>query len=180
MLQFSPFHLHHHYRTEVEQLLLSAFPQEEHRPLAQWLSLIETSPLFSVEVITKAGKFVGFCGYWKFYNCLYVEHLAIVKSWREKGLGKAFIEHLHEQAGSLPMVLEAELPHDETATKRIQFYQHLGIFPLSLHYEQPSYTIDGKAIPMLLLTNQPQKTLSEWEEIITTIHQEVYEKHRSR
>lgn len=179
MITFSPFDPYSPYRLPVEQLLLSAFPPGERRPLEQWYQLLRELPHFHVTIATKEAAFVGFAAYWKLHNCFYLEHLAIQSAQRGEGLGTRFINYFKEQAGDTPLVLEAELPHDAIAQKRIHFYSQQDIFPINLPYAQPPYTAEATPIPMLLLSNQPKLVEEQWETIVRCIHSEVYEPYRS-
>lgn len=68
---------------------------------------------------------VGFITYWDFNDFYYVEHFAIDPTLRNGGYGKKTLDYLCKELDR-PIVLEVEMPVEEMAKRRINFYQRQG------------------------------------------------------
>lgn len=117
-------------------------------------------------------EFVGILTYWTFDEFVYIEHFAIDEDLRNLGLGKAvflnFLSQLQQQ-----VVLEVELPHDETSEHRIEFYSSMGFFSAPQEYIQPPYKKGKHPVPMIVMTKYEIDD-QEFAEIREILYREVY------
>ncbi len=138
---------------QMTALYLSAFPEDERRPVDELHALLAGEPSFVAWAIKDAGEFVGFVTYWDFDACRYVEHFAISSSCRGHGYGGEVIEEV-KRTTALPVILEVEPPSTEQARRRVAFYQRHGFALSDYPYAQPSYRSDGKTFPMRLMISE--------------------------
>lgn len=164
----------------VRTLYHSAFPAEERRPWNKFTEVASRDPRFSINaVIGSDGEEAGFITSWDFGSFLYIEHFAVDPSRRGSGIGALALRSFVDSCGGRPVVLEVEPPTpDEPMTlRRIGFYSRNGF---TLHddfaYIQPPYSPELPEVELRLMTSGP--ALPDLREIATTLHSEVYGKHR--
>lgn len=157
----------------ISRLYLEAFPPEERREEAEWWRLAEDKKNFTIDALLSGGKPVGLLTYWDFPAFRYVEHFAIDAACRGGGLGgsslNAFIS-----SSSLPVVLEIEPPETEQAIRRADFYSRHGFLTSTRSYLQPPYGPDFEPLPLLLLCNDKDFLEKHFDEVVRTIHTNVY------
>ncbi len=151
-------------------LYKSAFPKVERRSEEKLISMFE-NPRFYPNIILLENQFIGLFNYWNFDSFYYLEHFALEKSHRNQGFGKKVLHgFLKEKA----VVLECELPLNETSEKRLQFYSELGFLSFPYKYIQPPYFHEHQLIELLLLTNNFKTDESTFNQLRTTIAEHVY------
>jgi ribosomal protein S18 acetylase RimI-like enzyme len=168
---------HRHY-SYVEQLLHSAFPENERRDDAQQRKLTDAQGKFRCALIqTQYKEPAGVITYWKFADFTYIEHFAIHPDHRSQGHGTQLLAGLLKE-WKHPIVLEAEIPAlvGDLAYRRIRFYKRLGFRICRMPYWQPPYRYgDGwLSMKLLMLGNEPPRR------IVDEIHWEVYGVKNSR
>ena len=168
---------HRHY-SYVEQLLHSAFPENERRDDAQQRKLTDAQGKFRCALIqTQYKEPAGVITYWKFADFTYIEHFAIHPDHRSQGHGTQLLAALLKE-WKHPIVLEAEIPAlvGDLAYRRIRFYKRLGFRICRMPYWQPPYRYGDGWLPMklLMLGNEPPRR------IVDEIHWEVYGVKNSR
>lgn len=139
-------------------LYQSAFPLNERR--CEWhcpkdvVEFLEIrKDVFNILLAYRETKFVGFLTYWGFGDFVYVEHLAVEKHYRGQKIGSQLVEWLKHNVGNR-IILEVELPENETQKDRIKFYSNLGFRAWQdVEYEQPSYSADQSSIKLMLMTH---------------------------
>lgn len=157
----------------AEQLLLSAFPDNEHRDLAEQRCNTDHNPLFHHTVVFDGTQPVGLLAYWLFADFCYVEHLATSPHLRGGGYGKRILDWLHQQHDR-PVVLEVELPTDELSRRRIGFYQRQGYRLLPDAYVQPPYRKGDAPLPMKLMVHEGGHPVADIAPLRATLYREVY------
>ncbi|MBO7540323.1 MAG: GNAT family N-acetyltransferase [Bacteroidales bacterium] len=168
---FSNAFLSHTDRNFAKSLLESAFPAEE-RPSFE--AMERRGDEYRLCVVQKDAKNIGVFGYWNFRKTVYIEHFAISEPLRNNGLGGevlgTFLNQLHSD---MQVVLEAELPDNTLAQRRIGFYQRHGFTANTFEYLQPPYRPGDGFLPMLLLSRNPLNE-KEYEEIRDVLYKKVY------
>lgn len=159
--------------TYMEQLMTTSFPSEEYRPLEELRHYTDNKPHFYCNIILHHDIPVGFITYWNFGHFYYVEHFAIDPSQRNGGHGKNVLNHLCQQINK-PIVLEVEMPEEEIAVRRINFYKRQGFDLWEKAYMQPPYKAGDDYLPMLLMAYGNLKCEQDFEQVKDRIHQEVY------
>ena len=157
----------------AKQLYLDSFPVEERRPLQSINSLI-TTQIFDFLPIKHDGEFAGFANIWHFEHFIYIEHFAVLPNKRNKGIGAGFLRKLQEKYQT-NIVVEVEKPDNDTAKRRIEFYNRCGFQLLPEQYIQPPYSEELESVEMrIMLYSNPLKIQPDFLEIQSTLHKQVY------
>lgn len=161
---------------KAQALYLTSFPESERRDAKKWKDMVlaSTSTLFALYKISMDDAFAGILSCWDFESFLYIEHFAINSQQRGHGLGSATLSAFRTLFPQKPIVLEAEVPIEEMAIRRIQFYQRNGFHVCESPYMQPPYHQDGKWLELKLLSTSPDFASKQFETIKRTIYHHVY------
>lgn len=162
----------------VEELMHTAFPQEERRDSAQQRQYSDSNPLFCSNIIREDDKPIGMISYWKMGDFFYIEHFAIDPTLRNGGYGKRVLEAIKQKLQG-PIVLEVEEPTDEMSTRRINFYQRLGFTLYEKPYMQPPYRRGDSGLPMLLMTFGDMDMERKFNEVKSILYKMVYGEKKS-
>lgn len=154
----------------AEDLYESAFPESE-RP--DFDSLKERNRNFRFLVALNDKEPIGILTYWTFEEFVYIEHFAIDEDLRDQGFGKAvFLNFLSRHTEQV--ILEVELPHDETSEHRLEFYTSMGLCQNPQEYWQPSYENPEKLeMPMLILSKMELDD-DEFLDVRNVLYSNVY------
>lgn len=167
---------HPHYPF-AEELLHSAFPEEERRSDDAQRHNTDCNPRFGCYLATdeSAGKHqpVGLITVWSLDGFHYVEHLATSPSARNKGYGKEIMTQMEALFPGL-LILEVERPEDEITKRRIGFYKRCGLRLCEKPYLQPSYHDDGATLPLLLMFKGAESIDNRFSNIRDEIYTHVY------
>ncbi|WP_321520084.1 GNAT family N-acetyltransferase [uncultured Bacteroides sp.] len=157
----------------AERLLTTAFPKEERRELSLQRQYTDQNKHFHNNILLANEEPIGFISYWDFDKFIYVEHFAIDETKRNGGYGKLVLSALKEKLGR-PIVLEVELPENETSKRRICFYQRQGFQLWKEKYQQPPYRGGDSYLPMLLMAQGELNSETAFDEVKVTLYKKVY------
>lgn len=160
---------------EFWALYTEAFPEQQRRKESQQRDLIAFEKKYHLEMIDFEGKIVGFLAYWDLESFIYIEHLAIDKSMRGKGLGGKVVKEF-TQKWDKEILLEVEPPTDEISKKRIDFYKDLGFHLNHFPFLQPPYDPQYPQIPLLFMTYKQTYTRPAFSIFKTKLIYEVYKR----
>lgn len=154
-----------------------SFPEEERRPYSspeELDSFLKAHPDFNIYGIYSDSGIVGFISVWKMDGWIYGEHLATIPELRGSGLGAATLEQIKRLAEQEDgMLLEVELPDNEMARRRIDYYIRQGfILHPDFRYFQPPYFPGAPEVEMLIMT---YGGLTPSDDIIKKLRSKVYE-----
>ena len=161
---------------EVFSLLKSSFPPDEYRKYDEQKSLF-LNPEYSVYVVfcNNENKLKAFMAVWELEDFLFVEHFCVNPDFRNKGLGAYILSEI-KKMHSCRMCLEAEVPENEMAERRIAFYERNGFFLNKYPYVQPAYSDEKKPVPLYIMTTEGKITESQFEKIKKMLYSKVYKK----
>lgn len=157
----------------LEELMHTAFPQQERRDTPQQREYSDNNPIFHSNILLENGKPIGMISYWNMGDFYYIEHFAIDPSLRNGGYGKRVLESIKEKLQG-PIVLEVEEPTDEMSTRRINFYKRLEFTLHEKPYMQPPYRQGDTELPMFLMTYGAINMEEDFERVKNAIYKEVY------
>lgn len=157
----------------MEDLLIAAFPPEEYRELKDLREYTNRIGNFHNNIIFDDNTPVGFITYWDFDHFYYVEHFAINPTLRNSGYGKKVLDFLCKEL-NLPIVLEVEMPLEEMAQRRINFYKRQGFVLWEKEYQQPPYKNGDPFLPMYLMVYSSLQCKQDFDTVKKKIHKEVY------
>lgn len=142
-----------HGMEEIREIYTGAFPPEERRDWDGVLSLLSEEEAFRLTAAYMDEELIGFITGWDFPDFIYMEHFATAPSARNKGYGAAIFSGMLSESRK-PHVIEVERPDNEMASRRIRFYERLGMRICDRDYMQPPYSERGKPIPMFIMTDK--------------------------
>ena len=151
-----------------------AFPPEQRRSEAQQLEIMKCKE-YKLKFHIVMDELQAFLAFWQFENFVFLEHFAVDKKWRGKGIGRIILEELcmnHEQ----PIFLEVERPENEHKIKRIRFYEQLGFVLNDFAYEQPAYTEEGSSIDLAIMSLSQKISKESFAKYKRKIYEKVYHK----
>ena len=157
---------------EAWEIYESSFPSDERRTLDSQKELIKNKQ-YNFFMVLKDKILVAIITEWKFEDFLCVEHLAVKKEMKGKGIGTELLKK-YLSKNKQKIVLEVERPETEIATKRIKFYEKIGFKLNTFDYIQPAYGKDKNQVPMFLMTYPEEINESEFSSIREKLHITVY------
>lgn len=158
----------------VENLLHSAFPEEERRPDKQQRENTDNLPEFHCFAIYSGSRIVGFITWWQLEDFRYAEHFAIDPNQRNGGLGAKALTAFLALSPS-PLVLEVEPEsYSQMAARRIEFYKRSGLRLWTSDYLQPPYRPSGESVPLKLMATSGLDEEEDYLRVRNLIHKRVY------
>ena len=149
-------------------LYIASFPPEERRTSSDLLRMLNDKDMYFAAVIEE-DMVLGLVVYWKFLGFVYLEHLAILTAFRNKGFGEGVLKQLKKEG--FPILLEVEIPYDENSSRRVGFYHRSGFSALPVYYHQPPYREGESAVPMMLFSDK-----SDWDPKLLAVSTELFQK----
>ncbi|TAJ11963.1 N-acetyltransferase [Marinilabiliaceae bacterium JC017] len=162
-------------RDEAWQLMEISFPAEERRSKKQQEEILKKVNYCFQEYVTEAGELQGFIAYWKFSDFIFVEHFAINPKYRNNGLGAMFLSDLMKAYEGKRIILEVELPREEIAKRRVNFYERLGFHLNPYNHWQPAYDGKGDGIPLKIMSYPDLLAIPDFEHYQETLFKKVYD-----
>jgi ribosomal protein S18 acetylase RimI-like enzyme len=149
-----------------------SFPVDERRSISQQLELIGNDSYMKLDIFHE-GEYAGFMAFWDLDSIIFIEHFAIKRELRGRGIGKAFLGEFLRNVGRT-VVLEVELPADEEKIRRIHFYERMGFSYSGFTYNQRPYVSGGSEVPLSLMTYPEGLEIADLYAIKETIFSAVY------
>ena len=156
---------------EALRLYTDAFPEDERRNDEDFLNILDSDDRFYCYAVSDKEGFVGLITFWKLSDFYYCEHFAIAPGSRNGGVGGKVLQQVFKE-GFAPLLCEVEPPDDETALRRIGFYQRYGfVLHEDFDYLQPPYNAGKKSLPMQLMTfgfpeGKVKEVVNELKEVV--------------
>lgn len=160
---------------QVYRIMEASFPPDEHRPYEEQLELLE-NPNYQIYVAKEDDNSLeiqGFMAMWQFENISFIEHFAVDSKYRNTGLGSRMLCEIKEHL-SRRICLEVELPDNDMAKRRIQFYKRNGLYYNDYPYIQPAISKGHNSIPLRIMTSGGVVIQSEYREIRDILYRDVY------
>ena len=118
-------------------------------------------------------KVSAFLAFWKFDEFNFVEHFAVDESLRGEGIGTKLFNHYLESTDKLT-ILEVEPPEDEISTRRIKYYERMGMKMNDYDYMQPPLQQGKPLIPLKIMSYENELMDHEFNNIKRCIYNNVY------
>ena len=160
---------------QVYRIMEASFPPDEHRPYEEQQKLLD-NPNYQIYVAKEDDNFLeiqGFMAVWQFESLSFIEHFAVDSKYRNTGLGSRMLQEIMEHQTGL-ICLEVELPDNDMAKRRIQFYKKNGLYYNDYPYMQPAISKGRNPIPLRIMTSGGVVSQSEYQEIKDILYREVY------
>lgn len=155
-------------------LLEKNFPQDEYRTCEEQRKLLlkREYNIYCVRNPENEGL-IGFAAVWDFLDTAYIEHLAVASQYRNQGIGGKILGELKRYFPKR-ICLEVEPPDNDTARKRIKFYEKNHFFFHPYPYIQPPISAGRREIPLYIMTSEKELRESEFEKIKRLLYTNVY------
>lgn len=162
------------YTQTAKHIYETSFPEDERREFDLLKPLDEKSNLDFFIITDNQDVAIGIISLWFFDEFIYIEHFAIQEDKRKNGIGTKVLSKLTAKY-SKPILLEAELPDNDLAKRRIAFYQRHGFVTLPYNYTQPPYDKNKQSLPMIIMMKTDfEITKSFYDSAIELLHKKVY------
>ena len=157
----------------IWEIMQEAFPPAERRSRTG-MDRVMADPAFTLSVYRdETGEPAAFLTSWQLEGFRFVEHFAVSASLRGRGMGgrmlRAFLE-----SGAGPVVLEVEPPENETARRRIGFYQRLGFHLVDYPYIQPPLQPHTPAVPLRIMSWPAPLSRETFAAVRKSLYNKVY------
>ena len=161
--------------SEIFDILEYSFPENERRDFDAQLEKSKC-PEFRTMTLSENGKLRGFLNLWELSDFVYLEHFAVDKNIRGKGLGSELIRQLCAICTGKTIVLEAEPPElNEFSSRRIEFYRRLGFHTNPFPYKQPPYRAGGEPVELVIMSRPLPLSEGDFGDKIREIYRKVYD-----
>ncbi len=156
---------------EIFAILEDSFYESEYRTYDQQKALLDKS-YYNVFIKEENGKILGFIMNWTFDTFCFIDHFAISKEYRNKGLGSTILQEFISQV-NVPVVLEVENDDSELSLRRIEFYKRNGFYLSDCIYMQPPFKPNLDAVELRMMSTVKLNT-EEYLENKKIVFKEVY------
>lgn len=162
------------YFQRIFEILEYSFPKSERRGAEEHFLEFE-KPAFR-SIVLEDGAILGFMNFWMLDGFIYLEHFAVAKQMRGQGLGAFLMDELKKLANGQPLILEAEPPRlNDTATRRVRFYERLGFALNEYKYLQPPYNKGERPLPLAIMSFPNALSRDEFLRIRNELYRGAYE-----
>lgn len=159
---------------QVFDIMKESFPEDEYRTYKEQKALLDI-PEYQVFVLKdNAGSQIkAFIAVWDFNTIAFIEHFAVNLKYRNCGLGSKILNELIDKLDKM-VVLEVELPENQMAARRIEFYKRNNFFLNEYPYVMPPLAKGRNAVNMKIMTLGRLVTQEEFNNIKTLLYNRVY------
>ncbi|MBE5933817.1 MAG: GNAT family N-acetyltransferase [Lachnospiraceae bacterium] len=160
---------------QVYRIMEASFPSDEHRPYEEQLELLDNTnyQIYVAKETDNSLEIKGFMAVWQFENLSFIEHFAVDSKYRNTGLGSRMLQEIKKHLTGR-VCLEVELPDNDIAKRRIEFYQRNGLYYNDYPYIQPAISKGRNPIPLRIMTSESGIDKEEFCRIKNTLYKDVY------
>lgn len=157
---------------KIFEIIQQSFPDEEYRIYEEQLALLDNDN-YNIRFQKENNQIVCFIAYWEFDSFIFIEHFAVSHSKRNTGIGTTFLKKFLSECDK-KVILEVELPIEEFAKRRIEFYKRIGFCENQYPYIQPALRKTSLPIPLKIMSFQTPLEETEYLLIKDTLYRNVY------
>lgn len=158
---------------QIFNIMEQSFPKSEIREYEEQKIILNNDKYHIITSKSPNGDINGFLTFWNLESVNFIEHIAVKDTFRGKGIGSRLIcKYLSETC--LPTILEVEAPLNETAVRRIKFYEKSGFYLNLYFYSQPSFVKGGLSIPMYIMSSPNKINFNEFILLRKEIYKKIY------
>ena len=134
---------------EAWELYQESFPIYEQREYHSQLNILQEEN-YHFDLIYDEMLFVGIVLYWQIENYIYIEHFCILPSLRNKRYGQRVLSLLEKKYQGI--ILEIDLPIDDIACRRKEFYKRCGFVENDIKHIHPPYHQQDKGHSLMIMS----------------------------
>ena len=157
---------------EIFNIMQDSFPSDEYRFKEEQKALFDIEN-YAVYIEKVDDKMVSFLAVWEFSGFIFLEHFAVEKTYRSKGVGSKMLTELANIYQKL-ICLEVELPINEQAIKRLEFYKKNGYFYNEYEYYQPPISKGKNPVPLRIVSHEKPLDKLEFNAVKDALYKLVY------
>lgn len=158
---------------KVYDIMSESFPLEEFRTKEGQKKLLEKNDYNIAVVKNEKNKIIGLIAYFDFQTYIHIDHFAVAKSERGKGIGRKFFREFKKFIGK-NITLEVEPPQNNISKRRIAFYNTMGLKLFSFKYFQPPLRKEFGNTPLMIMSDINDFTEDKFKIIKKQIYSKVY------
>jgi ribosomal protein S18 acetylase RimI-like enzyme len=155
------------------ELMNEAFPSVERRNYQDQKNLL-CEDLYNIIVDKdKDDNITAFIASWEFSDFNFIEHFAVDSKIRGNGMGTAILKFYLNKYNK-PIFLEVELPENDIAIRRIEFYKRLGFQLNEFEYLQPPMQKQHDVLPLKVMSYPRSVNEMEFVNFKNIVYDKVY------
>lgn len=158
---------------EVFEIMEKSFPRDEYRDYHEQKALLKQDNYHIYGVLNEENKIKAFIALYLLNDWAFIEHFAVLASYRNQGLGQLILNEIHDFI-DVPLCLEVELPLNDLAQRRIAFYKRNGFFLNEYHYVQPAFSSSRNPITLYLMTSKQALNEEQFQQVKRKIMKNIY------
>ena len=159
-------------------LLDKSFPNIERRSREGQKEIFDDDLYKVYGVKDHSGNVVGFIATWEFEKFNFIEHFAVDRILRGKGMGTHLLKEYINNSNK-PIYLEVEFPNDDICIRRIEFYKRLGFKLNEFDYIQLPLQIGNELLPLKIMTYPSKVSNDEFIYFRKNVYDKVYKQSQS-
>ncbi len=138
--------------SRIYEIMTESFPYDEIRSFEGQKNLLLKEE-YQILAFAEGDNIMGFIALWQFPNYNFIEHFAIDKKFRNKGLGSKIIKDFIKQSDK-KTILDVEPPNDDLCKRRIEFYKKEGFILHDFDYVMPAYSENQNDVRLLVMCTE--------------------------
>ena len=154
-------------------LMQQAFPAEQMREYKNHQLLYDKGYFEAFGKKYECGSVIAVISIWKLEEIRYIEHLVVKQELRGKGIGEKLVQFAFQKEKA-PFLLEVELPENDIAKRRIDFYKRLGMYYNDYEYFQPPWKKEYGMLPLRFMTYPKKIDEKTFQKYKNMLYQNVY------
>lgn len=154
-------------------LMREAFPSIERRSYEDAKNLL-FEDLYNIIVDKdKDNNIIAFIASWEFSDFKFIEHFAVDSKIRGTGMGTSMLKDYLNRYNN-PIFLEVELPLNDVAVRRIEFYKRLGFHLNNFDYFQPPLQKQHDFLPLKVMSYPKSVNEEQFINFKNAVYDKVY------
>lgn len=156
------------------EIMKMSFPSIERRTYEDQFSLLENKYYKIMGLKDENNDLSSFIALWEFEKFYFIEHFAVHKKLRGHGMGTHMIKQIQEYVGNKPILLEVEIPEEDIAKRRVEFYKRCGFYFNTYEYMQPPLQKGYPLLPLRIMSYPEKLIESDFYRFRDIIYKNVY------
>lgn len=163
----------------IFEIMKESFPLDEYRTYDEQRELLDKKN-YAVYGVRRGGRVAAFIALWENEEVTFIDHFAVRNGLRGNGLGGKVLKELLSVRGYKTVCLEVEPPENDTAKRRIAFYERCGFF-LNVHpYTQPALSAGRNPVRLMIMTSRRAIDADEFIALKNTLYESFYRRSSNR
>ena len=158
---------------EFYHLMKLSFPKNERRSKKEFKSLCQNCPYYKIYALLNKKSLAAFLTVWEFEDFTFGDHFAVSPALRGCGIGSSLLSQIKDKSRH-PLIIEVELPENNIAKRRIEFYRRNSLVLCDFDYLLPPMQKGCSALPMKIMAYPAAPSDEKFKAYKEKIYKEVY------